>query len=407
MRKQLVISALLWLLTFSLAQAQTPAPANPAPTVLDAPASVNFTEELQAAPRAWVTCDYLIWWIEDSPLPIPVVTTSTNNPPGPLSGQIGQPGTQVLLGNSKLDYRSFSGVSPTIGGWVDENRFFGLESTGFLLEHRTVGFVASSDATGTPVLFVPFDTPAGLESGTAVAMPSGLLTPPTTGSLVVASAIRLWGAEANSIFQLLNSGAFSGQLLAGVRYVDLGENLSLQANSAIGGPAPMTLAQSDSFDTHNQFAGGQIGSRLAYSTGRLSMDFLGKVALGSTHQVVNVAGMTTTTGGILPAVIDGGIFAQPSNSGRSTRDEFTVLPEMELKLGYGLLPNLRTYVGYTFLYWSSVARPGDQIDRTVNVSQNLALGGGGTLVGPARPGPQLNQSDLFAHGVRMGLEWDW
>jgi Putative beta barrel porin-7 (BBP7) len=50
-------------------------------------------------------------------------------------------------------------------------------------------------------------------------------------------------------------------------------------------------------------------------------------------------------------------------------------------IGYNLTYNLRATVGYTFLYWNTVARPGDQIDTSLNLSQ---LDSGG-LVGPARP----------------------
>src|SRR5262249_46513396 len=100
-------------------------------------------------------------------------------------------------------------------------------------------------------------------------------------------------------------------------------------------------------------------------------------------------------------------FAQQTNSGRFTRDEFTVIPEMQLKVGYGLTPSLRTYVSYSLLYWSSVARPGDQVDRVVNPLQNVLLGGTGTLAPPARPAVPFNLSDLWAQGVSLGVEWAW
>src|SRR5437868_5553269 len=40
----------------------------------------------------WVTAEYLLWWIKDSPLPVPLVST----------GVIGEPGTAVSLGGRPL-----------------------------------------------------------------------------------------------------------------------------------------------------------------------------------------------------------------------------------------------------------------------------------------------------------------
>jgi len=53
------------------------------------------------------------------------------------------------------------------------------------------------------------------------------------------------------------------------------------------------------------------------------------------------------------------------------------------------------------IYWSSVVRPGDQVDPVVNFSQLF----GGPLVGPAQPLPQFNRTDFFAHGLSFGLEF--
>ncbi|HET7719587.1 MAG TPA: BBP7 family outer membrane beta-barrel protein, partial [Acidimicrobiales bacterium] len=60
--------------------------------------------------------------------------------------------------------------------------------------------------------------------------------------------------------------------------------------------------------------------------------------------------------------------------------------------------------GYTVLYWSSVVRPGDQVDLLVNASQipsNLLPTG---LVGPARPAVLFRDTDFWAQGVNLSLE---
>ena len=76
---------------------------------------------------------------------------------------------------------------------------------------------------------------------------------------------------------------------------------------------------------------------------------------------------------------------------------------MELKLTYQLSRAWRLYLGYDFMYWNQVVRPGSQIDRNVNLTQSPLLSPGGTG-GPASPGPMFNRSDFWAQGLNLGLE---
>jgi hypothetical protein len=63
----------------------------------------------------------------------------------------------------------------------------------------------------------------------------------------------------------------------------------------------------------------------------------------------------------------------------------------------------RAFVGYDFLYWNQVVRPGNQVDRNINLSQS-AVFGSGTLSGPATPAPLFGRSDFWAQGITFGLE---
>src|SRR5260370_19086401 len=94
----------------------------------------------------------------------------------------------------------------------------------------------------------------------------------------------------------------------------------------------------------------------------------------------------------------GGLFAQSSNIGRRLADRFTVLPSLELKLGYAINPRTQVFAGYDILYWNQVVRPGNQINHTVNLTQNAVLdpNGVGKLVGPAQPAPLFQPGDFCA-----------
>jgi hypothetical protein len=93
--------------------------------------------------------------------------------------------------------------------------------------------------------------------------------------------------------------------------------------------------------------------------------------------------------------------AQPTNIGHFTQTRFAVVPQFGINVGYKINDNWRVFVGYDFLYWSKVARPGDQIDRVVNTTQVA----GGTLVGEARPRFLFQDTHYWAQGFSGGLEF--
>jgi hypothetical protein len=350
-----------------------------------------------AGDRFWGGGEYLLWWVKDGPLPVPLVTTG--DPLDPIPGALGQPGTRVLLGDHGLDFGTFSGLRVTVGGWLDDDRTWGAEGIGFLLEHRLTGFAAGSDPAGNPPLYVPvFRSELGREGSFVISDPQLILA----GRLAIDATTRLWGAEFNVYRNLSRSRNLSLDALAGFRYLDLEESLNL--NAPLNDPLfDIQETVAERFVTRNQFYGGQLGGRVSFRQGALAVDLVGKVALGSSHEVIDIAGATTLagSGAATPGTFAGGILTQPSNIGRRAHDEFAVVPQVQVKLGYDIFPSLRATVGYDFLYWDDTVRPGNQIDRVVNQTQSL----GGPLVGPARPLPLANHSDFWAQGVSFGLEF--
>ena len=134
---------------------------NPANVSSD-PTSVSSVATVDggAVYRGWARVDYLVWWVKNAPLPVPVVTTGDPNvgfDPNHLNtvntaGAIGQRGTQVLFGENSINSPAFSGMRLALGGWVDEDEFCGVDGSGFVLERRTKRFAAASDKAGNPPL---------------------------------------------------------------------------------------------------------------------------------------------------------------------------------------------------------------------------------------------------------------
>jgi hypothetical protein len=351
--------------------------------------------------RYYLTADYLLWWIKRSDTP-PLVTRGSAG--DPIPGALGLPGTSVLFGGSSVENNPFSGGRLTGGYWFGDGHLLGIELGGFFLGQQGENFSATS--FGNPILTRPFINAAtGTETTELVAGPGVL-----AGNVNVHTQSKLWGYEAN-----LRSNLFCGQIcgvdyfmdgILGFRALGLDESLSVNEQLGVlgGTSVGQQFAINDSFSVQNRFYGGQIGFLSEFRKGRWVLDMNTKVALGPTQEMVRINGSTAITplGGATQNFA-GGLLALPSNIGRFSRDEFTWVPEMGLSVGYQCTDHFRLYVGYNVLYWSSVVRPGNQIDRVVNTNLLPPAVGGG----PARPGFAFNPSEFWAQGVTFGLEFKY
>jgi hypothetical protein len=411
---------------------ETPLPAGPLPSVPLEPGETIVAAEppvfswesaLSPEGRLYLSGEYLLWWTRGFNTP-PLATTSPPNVPQavlvngtlvPIQGVLGQPTTTVLFGGSPVTQDPQSGARFYAGYWLDCEHLWAVEVGGFFLGRSNQSFDVNSATT--PVITRPFSarTPGGTsESVEFVATPginAGDLFS-SRGSLHIDTPSQLWGTEANVRCNLCCLCDLRVDLLAGFRYLNLEEGLHITENLTIQNAVPAAglnvgdqVVVTDRFDTRNEFYGGQVGVAAEWKYGRWFVDGTFKLALGDVHQVVDIHGSTTiTSAGAAPRVTNAGLLALASNSGTFSRDQFAVAPELTLKVGYQVTERLRAYLGYNFLYLSSVVRPGDQIDRTLDVNQ--IPGNPSTPVPPpARPLVPFKTSDFWAQGLVFGLEW--
>jgi hypothetical protein len=341
-------------------------------------------------PKVWANVETLLWWMRPGPLPA-MVTRGSNA--DAIPGALGQPGTRVIYGGgvNDVEYGSQAGFRFNIGGWIDDNHDFGLEFGG-------IGFRSNNGdsffADG-PNLYVPVTVPGVNAPGTFI------VSDPVagySGRLNITNEMQLWGMEANALGNFLRSDVWSFSMIGGFRYLDLSERLTMEIYSAdtlLGG----SLTATDNFRTRNQFYGGQAGIQADMTMGRWFASLRTTVALGATHHTRDARGLSS--GDAPPAgTFPNGVFVQPTNSGRYTGGDFSIVPQVGLKLGMDVLPFLRIFAGYDFLYWTNVVRPGNQIDSMVNFSQSF----GGTLAGSPHPTPMIRTSDFYAQGLSLGLQ---
>jgi hypothetical protein len=345
--------------------------------------------------RFYGSADYLLWWIRASNTP-PLVTIGP-----PTAGAIlGQTGTVTAFdgfGNNNPQ----SGGRFLLGAWLNDAQTVGIEGSFFFLGAWSDQFSLFSPA-GVTVARPFINNATGAEDSELVSVPGRL-----NGNVIVSQATRLWGAEVNGVANLLDSPAVRFDGLAGFRFLDLEERLRIEEHLLVptgaAGIGGNRFDLQDRFHTANRFYGGQVGGRGELRYGPWALTATAKVALGCTEEVANIRGSTLfTPAGGAGVLQNGGLLALPSNSGRFTRDVFAVVPEVGVNLALQVAPWLRLQVGYTFLYWSDVARPGTIIDRTVSPQQVPVAGQPGGV--GTRPGFAFRDTDFWAQGINFGVE---
>lgn len=356
--------------------------------------------------RLWFRGEYLMWWGQGADVP-PLVTTSPDGTIREEAGVLGLEDTTILFGDETYGSDTRSGGRFTLGYWLQPCQF-GLQASYLFLGEHSERYDASSE--GDPILARPFfNIQDGQQDSKPIAF-DGVDGQETAfvvdGSIHVDLTTSF--EEAEVLFRRVLYQRPAGRLdfLLGYQFVRLEDGLRIDESTTSRnqqGVVPgTTIELFDQFDTGNEFNGGELGLVFEERLCRWSLEMLLKLGIGSTHSQVAIHGRTVTTvPDFDPVTTQGGLLALPSNIGDYERDQFTVIPELGVTLGYDLTCNLRATFGYTFIYWSKVARPGDQIDLDVNQSQFS----GGTLVGEARPAFSWVTTDYWVQGLNFGFDY--
>ncbi len=363
--------------------------------------------------RYFVSGEYLLWWMPG--YPVPVLATSNANTA--LNGYFGEPGTTSILGPGSFIGSTRSGFRVRAGAWLDDAATCGIDGSFFFL-----GSLSSTSVVGAnnfPLITRPVYVPNPLpgngkplgENGEYVSLPGAL-----RGTLTASGDSFLWGADVNLRKALCTPCGTRAEVFAGYRYLNLRESLTVTENITVIGTSPRLAVADpigtqvivqDRFRTLNSFNGGQIGALYGRQFGRFDVTARGSVALGGTHQSLDIAGYQVRQQPGLPAMsYRGGLLAAGPNLGHFTRDRFSVVPEFTLNFGYRVTPSLRVFAGYNFLLWTNVIRPGDQIDRVVDVTF-VPNAPPAPFSGQARPHPLFAQRDLVVQGIQFGVDYRW
>ncbi len=370
----------------------------------------------------WVRAEYLLFWAKGMDVP-PLITTSPSGTDAGDAGVLGLATTNTLLGDEAFLEDSRNGGRFRVGRWLGNCQWRGIEVDYFFVSQEHDRFRTSS--SGTPILARPFyNALLDQQDAELVAFP-GIVA----GSMAVTARSELHSVAPRFRINIINSdytanpadsfGACDAcgvaqyqeaagrriDLLVGYRYLRLDEGLRINETLVTGQGSTLSAFELvDSFQTETEFHGAELGLLWEAYRGPWSLEVLGRVAVGNNRKVVQIDGSTTTSSGGVSSTDTGGLLALGSNIGTFTDDEFVAIPEIGVTLGYQIAPSLNFNFGYTFLYWDSVARPGEQIDLRVNpdlIPPALAT------PGPAVPAVTMADTDYWVQGLRLGFDWRW
>ncbi len=323
---------------------------------------------------AWFRSEFLFATTRPTNLP-PLITSG----PSGTTASLNERTTRTLFGGNRLsEFRP--GLRVSAGGTICGR--WGADGS-FLMLGETDARVRASAAPGGPVVGQPLINGA---TGGETALQIGQFAP---GVIEARASTRLIGGDAHLRVNAHTSEFGRIDVLAGYRYLQLWDAVSVQSERTGQGPAdgPTVFRTTDLFRTRNEFHGPQVGFAATYRLfDKLLLTSRATVALGVTHTDSLLSGSSVVGG--FPAA--NGTLVGPTNSGRYERTQFSVLPAVDASLGYDITDHVRITAGYTSLYWSRVDRAAGQIDRTMNLI--------------SRPTYPAASSEFWMHGVLLGLE---
>ncbi|MFO0940164.1 MAG: BBP7 family outer membrane beta-barrel protein [Pirellulales bacterium] len=352
-----------------------------------------------SSPSLWISAENLFVFAGKRNSPV-LVTTAGNN----VLPQQGNAGVTDAFGG-RIDPDLLYGYRMSAGAYFGCQQKVGIGVRGYGIYDGSEVFSAASD--GTTSIGVPFlniapgsgnQTVPGVVNVAndayivAGSIPAGLIS---TGSIVARDTIKMIGSDLSGHLLLARSGSFRTDLVAGWTYNQLRNRTTVNTTSVNQYTGDLivngtVLTTSDSFATDNKFNGAHLGVLSSVVRNQVSFQTLAKIAFGNMRSKVNIAG-SSTIGGVPDTQ---GLFALPTNIGTTTNDHFAFLPELGMKLGYSIRPNVQVTVGYTLLVWSDVMLSGEQIDPVLNLSG----------AGP-RPMPLNKHTTYWMQSVDAGLNF--
>ncbi|SMP46114.1 Putative beta barrel porin-7 (BBP7) [Neorhodopirellula lusitana] len=294
-----------------------------------------------------------------------LVTTSPGDTLIDDAGQL--PDATILAGGEKLFDDMTAGGRLTLGTWIDDCHNRSIVGRLWTSTESDYSFSAREGVGSGNILAIP-TTLAGAANAAVISFPDSDENSGRFGSVSVSADSNVFGGDV-SVRQFWKGGlGTTFDVLYGYQYMRLDENLSLSTSSTFTQELLPTevgdnLTTSDSFDTTNEFHGGQLGLAGRYREGCWSFDFLAKFAFGQVSREIERRGSSVISTGTPPAgTSDTGILVTDTNSGTFSDDTFGWVPELDVSLGWHKYPRFDVTFGYNLIAMTNAARLSDVMD---------------------------------------------
>ena len=346
--------------------------------------------------QSWLSTEFLLWRTQDRDSPALV----TKSPSGTFPIL---PNADVVFGD-KLKGEFSGGFRLDAGKFVTEN--VGVGGRFWILANNNDSFYADAKPSDYSMGRPFFNSSVGTEDVLIISGPGGgiLGAGPFEGEVSANSSVNVWAAEAYARLRLNCNNNCKVEFISGYSHFSLDDELSISSITFDAATAA-SYQFNDLFDTKNKFNGGQLGLEMSLTEGRWTFRSLTKVHLGNMNQRVAIAGDHTVFNGAAPTSGSGGLLAL-GNQGNYERNEFSFIPEANLKLEYCVRKNVALSIGYSFLYFDNVALAGAQVDRIIDPIGPPAIGTSGPPW-PAHPTFSFNDSSMWLQGLDLGLRIDF
>lgn len=337
---------------------------------------------LVEAPRVWMTTEYVHYW-QNTTTKLPELLSNADPTDTFPVGS--------YYGNKGITWNDGNGFKLTVGAWIDDEKRYGVELTGFYIPRQTQSNNYNLSSGGVDAFFSDFN--AGAPPGTH----RNFFPTDPTSQANFHYGTEQYGGEANDLVHVgdwepTDGLKISVTALGGFRYFGLQDSYSDEYNESISG-----FFYNDSFKTNNNFYGANLGAHMRMQYENFFAEITPKIALGVTDESVGVNGSN-----VVPAVPGpGGFYASGNKLGHRSSAPFAYLPQITIKFGYDITKNIEAFVGYDALYLSDVARVENQISTQLDGNQMAGFNFGG---GPDQsPALTVQSSSLFEQGVTAGL----
>lgn len=354
---------------------------------------------LSFCPERWFGSAELLLMFRKGDLLPPLVTTGPSDD-ADTAGELGQAGTGVLAGGDPPFDDMTAGGRFMLGTWLDDRQCRSLTLRGWFAGEQS--FNVSADGDTADVLARPF---LNVTDGQTAEQDTQLVRFPdrANGSISISGDSNVYGADiAVRQFWYGDLGG-TVDLLYGYQFMRFDEDLGIRSTSVSldddFAPVGAVLSIADTFETENEFHGGQLGIASRYREGCWSFDGLLKVGFGQLRRQARRAGTTRTSVDGDTSTVNEGLLVQSTNRGEITDHTFGWVPELDVSLGWHRFPRFDVTFGYHIIAMT------DALQLSGSIDPRLAVNLADPPTGEQSPSAALRYDTFFVQGIHFGLKY--